>query len=136
MKRLFLIAPLLILLFASCEVYIEEPVIIHDDRDHFTGPYLVEEYDLSSNVYTEYNINIVKSGRYRNSVWIENFFGVGIDVLADVRGYDIFIPDQEVNGYRIDGSGYLENGELILNYRVYDQLNSHGHAHLYEAVAW
>lgn len=121
----------------SCEVIVvEEPVPVRDVRDHYLGFYDVEEYNKTDGTYSEYSFNIVKSANDPYTIFIRNFYGVGIEVVADVEGFDVFIPDQVVNGYHIAGSGFLDGNELILNFSMDDHLNSHSHVHYYEVVAW
>lgn len=138
MKRLLLLLPVLFLLLASCEVtVIEEPVpVVHDVRDHFLGYYDVEEYDVTSGSYTEYTFDVSKSLNDPYTIFIGNFYGVGIEVVAEVDGYDVYIPEQTVDGFHIEGDGYLEGNELILNYSVHDHLDSHSHVHYYEVSAF
>ncbi len=136
MKRLYLILPVFVLLM-SCEVIVvEEPVPVHDVRDHYLGIYDVEEYNKTDGTYSEYSFNIVKSTSDAYTIFIRNFYGVGIEVIAEVEGFDIFIPEQVVNGFHIAGDGFLDGNELILNFSLDDHLNSYSHVHYYEIVAW
>lgn len=136
MKRLLFILPVFVLMM-SCEVIVvEEPIPAHDVRDHYLGFYDVEEYNKTSGTYSEYSFNIVKSVNYPHTIFIRNFYGVGIEVVAEVEGFDLYIPEQEVNGYHIEGNGFLDDNELILNFSLHDHLNSHSHEHYYEVVAW
>lgn len=136
MKRLLFILPVFVLMM-SCEVIVvEEPIPAHDVRDHYLGFYDVEEYNKTNGTYSEYSFNIVKSVNYPHTIFIRNFYGVGIEVVADVEGFDLYIPEQEVNGYHIEGNGFLDGNELILNFSLHDHLNSHSHEHYYEVVAW
>lgn len=136
MKRLLLILPVFVLMM-SCEVIVvEEPVPVHDVRDHYLGFYNVEEYNKTDGTYSEYSFNIVKSANNPYTIFIRNFYGIGIEVIAEVEGYDIFIPEQVVNGYHIEGNGFLDGRELVLNFSMHDHLNSYSHVHYYEIVAW
>ncbi|MEP2772004.1 MAG: hypothetical protein ABJH05_07630 [Fulvivirga sp.] len=136
MKRLLLVFPVFVLM-ASCEVIVvEEPVPTHDMRNHYIGFYDVEEYDKTDGTYSEYSFNIVKSANYPYTIFIRNFYGVGLEVMAEIEGYDLYIPEQVVNGYHIEGNGFLDGNELVLNFSMHDHLNSHSHLHYYEVVAW
>lgn len=139
MKKLLLL-PLILLLMVSCDVVIVEepvPVVVHTDyRDAFIGFYEVEEYDQTSGAYAEYTFSIAKSGYDAFTIYIDNFYGVGISVIAEVDGNDVFIPEQEIEGFHIEGSGYLDGNELVLNYTVHDHLDGHHGAHAYEAIGW
>ncbi|MTI22311.1 hypothetical protein E1176_14865 [Fulvivirga sp. RKSG066] len=137
MKKLIPIAPFLFLILMSCEVtVVEEPIPLHDSRNFFVGYYDVEEYDKTSGSYSEYSFNIVKSARYPHTIFIRNFYGVGIEVVAEVSGYDIYIPEQDVDGFHIEGSGFIDGRELVLDYAVHDHLDSYSPTRYYEVVAW
>lgn len=138
MKQLLLL-PLLAIVFSACEItVIEDPnpvIIIDDNRDRFTGYFDAEEYSKTQHVYTYFTIRVVKSSRNNNVIFIRNFYGLGIEVLAEVNGNDIYIPEQDVEGYHIEGDGYLERGELILYYSVFDHLDPYAHTDICETVA-
>lgn len=139
MKQLLLL-PLLAIAFSACEItVVEDPVpviIVEDNRDRFLGYFDAEEYSKTARVYTYYTIRVVKSSRNNNVVFIRNFYGLDIEVLAEVHGNDIFIPEQDVEGYHIEGDGYLDRGELILYYSVFDHLDPHAHTDFCETVAF
>ena len=131
---------MILLVFSACEVVVvEEPVIVvTDPRSFFTGSYGVDEYSETFDVHSDYNIRILKSADYVESVIISNFYGIGLQVLADVdlNGIDLYIPSQDVNGYRISGDGYLEGNRLILNYSVRDRFSNHPVTDYCSTVAW
>ncbi|MEQ8475101.1 MAG: hypothetical protein RIB54_02605 [Fulvivirga sp.] len=138
MKQLLLL-PLLAIAFSACEITVVEdpvPVIINDSRDRFTGFFDAEEYSKTARIYTYYTIRVVKSSGNNNVVFIRNFYGLDIEVFAEVHGNDIFIPEQDVEGYHIEGDGYLDGGELILYYSVFDHLDPHAHTDFCETVAF
>lgn len=139
MKKLFLQSPFAFLLLVSCEVIVIEepvPVVVHDDRNHFVGFYSVEEYNVTRDSYAEYTFDIVKSSRFLDGVYIRNFYGTGIELFAEVIGNDIFIPDQEVDGFHIEGSGYINGRELILDYTIHDHYNPYSRVQYFETIAW
>ena len=115
---------------------VEEPVVVYDYRDDFVGNYRVEEYSETFNSYSEYSISVVRAGGYPNSVYIRNFYGLGLEIIVDIEGGRFFIPLQEVNGYRIEGSGRLVARELHLDYSVYDRHNHGSYTDFCSAVAW
>ncbi len=129
MKRLLLL-PLVVFLLSSCEItLVEEPapiIIVEDTRQLFTGYFEAEEYSFPTDSYAFYTIRILKSNRPDNIIFIRNFYGLGIEVLAEVHGNTLFIPEQDVEGYHIVGDGSIVQGELKLNYSVLDLLNPHG----------
>lgn len=140
MKKHLLIFSIILLALSACEVtVVEEPVVvITDPRSFFTGSYGVDEYSETFDVRSEYGITILRSADFPESVVITNFYGIGLDILADVdiNGIDIYIPTQIIDGYRISGSGYLEGNELILSYTVRDQFAHRPVTDHCSTVAW
>jgi hypothetical protein len=137
MKRIILLS-LFLMILSSCEITVLEepiPIIIEDARDYFTGYFDAEEYSRTSGVYTYYTIRVVKSSRNNNVVFIRNFYGLDIEVLAEVNGRDLYIPEQDVNDYHIEGQGSLYGRELVLNYSVHDHLDPHSNLDICETVA-
>ncbi|MDX1628870.1 MAG: hypothetical protein R3345_09235 [Fulvivirga sp.] len=134
MKRLLLILPMLTVAMFACNVYVEEPVpvIVHDDRDHVTGYYHVEEYNVTTGGYAEYDVSVAKSAHDLFTIYIDNFYGVGISVVAEVEGLNVYIPEQQVDGYHIAGDGYVDGNVLVLDYSVHDHLDAHSHVMYYE----
>lgn len=120
-KGLFILSVLV--LFASCDVvFIEVPF---DPRDNFTGRFNVEEYSETFDLLTEYNVRILKdSDPYGNAIYIRNFYGVDIEIYAEVFGDRLTIPRQVVEGYVIQGTGRMEFGDLALSYTVEDILDN------------
>lgn len=140
MKKHLLIFSMILLAFSSCEVIIvEEPIIVErDPRNFFIGTYGVDEYSETFNVHSDYTIRVFKSAEYAESVIIGNFYGIGLDIIADVdyNGVDIYIPSQDTDGYHISGNGYLEGNRLILNYSVRDHFSHHPVTDYCSTVAW
>ncbi|MCG8386477.1 MAG: hypothetical protein MJA30_13100 [Cytophagales bacterium] len=137
MKRILLISAMAMVTLQGCFVtLVEEPVVVYDYRDDFVGSYQVEEYSETFNSYSEYPIYVVKAGGYPNSLYIENFYGLGLDIMVDIEGSRLYIPLQEVNGYRIEGNGRRVAGELHLDYSVYDRHNPGRRRDFCSAVAW
>ena len=118
MKRLLL---LLItgLVLTSCEIYVEGEVI-YDSRDKFLGAYEVDEYSVTLDAYNVYDVHITKSYYDDGVIFINNFYGVNIEIFGTVNGSRVTIPLQEVNYYQIEGHGSIIGGELRLNYTVRD----------------
>lgn len=121
MKTRILLAIAIVGLLSSCEISIhsEEPIIV-DERNKFIGNYQIEEYSDTYDMITEYSISIVKSAYDPEIIFIRNFYGVDIEVLAEVRADYLFIPLQEVNGYEIEGEGWYDHHEITLDYTVRD----------------
>lgn len=137
MKRNLLFSLISLLALSSCEIIVhnEEPIFI-DVRDKFLGNYRVEEYSDTYNEIAEFSIQITKSAFDQDVVFLENFYGVNINVLAQVRGNRLVIPLQEVNGYEVEGEGRYYLGELDLDYVVTDITRYHIINDYCTAIAW
>jgi hypothetical protein len=119
MKQVF-IAALFITLMASCDVYYAEPR--YDHRDQVTGYYDVEDFSKTYDEYHYYGLSISKVGSYGSSeINLSNLYADGLDVYAYFNGNAIDIPFQTEDGYEIEGSGFISNGTLHLDYRVKDR---------------
>jgi hypothetical protein len=106
----------------------------YDPATRVTGTYWVEEYSHTFDEYTEYQIRIYQRG-YGNVV-ITNFYGVSIDVYAEVRGNTLYIPFQVRDGYEIEGRAAVIGGSLDFTYTVRDTYNSHWVRNVCDADAW
>lgn len=107
-------------------------------REKYEGVWTVFE-DGTVTKPAQYEIRI-KNGVGATDMTISNFYNrfPGNDVSVRVKGDSLFIPQQTVNGYVIEGSGYLnwerenfypEHGELIVHYTIKDpegKLNDFG----------
>lgn len=131
MKKLLVLIGLA-LLAASCDIDIVEPQ--YDPASRVTGRYWVEEYSRTFDMYTEFEIRVYQNG-YGNVV-ITNFYGVDIDVNAQVRGNTIYIPYQVRDGYEIEGSATFSYGELRFNYTVRDTYDGPFVRDVCTAEAW
>lgn len=123
---------LLLVVVASCNYDDVEPR--YDYRDKFVGYYDVEEFSETYNDITYYEMRISKS-RYRDEVYLHNFYASDLRVYARVNYDNIRIPFQVVDGYEIEGSGTLFHNELNLTYRVKD-LYDNAISDYCETVAW
>lgn len=132
MKKLYLL-PVLIFLFASCEVIIVEPV--YDYRNDIIGNWELEEYSETYNITTIFPISISKSLNDFDAIRIHNFYDVNITVRAYLDGNRIIIPLQVRNGYEIEGVGNIRASKITFSYSVYDQLNG-GITDYCDSVAW
>jgi len=101
----------------SCDVYYVEPVPAYDARDQFVGSYDIQEYSSTYNEYWEYGMSIYKSS---GSIVIDNFYNSGLKVYANVNGTHLYIPWQVVDGYELQGDGYVTGGKITINYKVRD----------------
>ena len=118
MKKLIPI--LAVILFFGCEVYIVEEPIRWDDRDEFVGAYSVEDYSQTTEQLYTYEIYITKSCCSSQEIYIDNFYGVDIEVVGEVYGNKVTIPRQLINDYEIEGTGKIVNSTLHLSYIVRD----------------
>ncbi|MEQ1585001.1 MAG: hypothetical protein ABL895_03925, partial [Cyclobacteriaceae bacterium] len=123
------------LVLSSCDILVVEPM--YDERDRVTGSYRIEEYSQTYNESIRFSIYIRKTGSGYNSreVMIENFYNAGVDVRAEISSGKIFIPQQFVNGYEIEGVGSLYLNEIQFNYRVRDTYTNRT-TDFCEATAW
>ena len=120
MKKLFLFTAILFL--GGCEIFIYEKSYVNN-RDTFVGNYEVDEYSQTTEQYYTYSMTIQKSCCNAREIKINNFYGVGISVIAIVNDSRITIPLQLVNGYEIDGTGKLTFNRLVMTYIVRDLNN-------------
>ena len=128
-KLLFILAAAL--LAASCDIDVEPR---YDPAVRVTGSYQVEEYSLTYDEYTSYDIRIYQNGY--NRVLISNFYGIDIDVNAEVRGNVLIIPFQVRDGYEIEGRATIDINELHFSYSVRDSYEHHGARNYCDAEAW
>lgn len=113
---------LMLVFFTSCTTYIVEPA--YDDRDRVIGYYDMEEYSSTYSGYTYYGVTISKATNSNNRILISNFYAADLLITAYLDGDRITIPEQTINGYRIEGSGSYHRDELHLIYKVKDRLNN------------
>jgi len=106
---------------SSCIIESVEPR--YDNRDRFVGFYQVEEYSSTFRQFANFPMEVRRSGS-RDEIRMINFYDSEISIYARVSGSSINIPFQIVDGYEIEGSGYLSGGELLLDYRVRDRYSN------------
>lgn len=123
------------LFLVSCDVYYvePEPVVVYDDRDAFVGSYDMSEYSSTYDEYCEYGVSIYKSS---GDVVIDNFYNSGLKVYANVSGTRIYIPWQTVNGYELQGEGYVNGRKLVINYKVRDSYTAGSAWDFCDATGW
>ncbi|HEY9177459.1 MAG TPA: calcium-binding EGF-like domain-containing protein [Flavipsychrobacter sp.] len=94
-------------------------------REKFKGVWTVFEDGTSTNP-AQYEVSFV-NGEGATDMSITNFYNrfPGNDVNIRVKGDSMFIPQQTVNGYVIEGWGYLkwedfypEHGEITVHYKI------------------
>ena len=135
-------APLFLLITVSisaCQIDIEDPapVIVHvDERDYFIGIFDVEEYSETFDAHNYYTIDIVKVAGQPGVVYLRNFYGAGVEVLAEVEGVHLYIPHQEANGFEIEGEGIIDGHRLDLFYTVHDHLAAYDFIDYCSSTAW
>ena len=137
MKRNIIIPIVLLVVFSSCEIIVlnEEPVFI-DLRDQYTGSYRIEEHSDTYGEISEYSISITKSRYDEDILIIHNFYGVNIDVIAQLRNGKVVIPLQVVNGYEVEGELWHLPSQLEFEYIVTDVTRFHLITDFCTAVAW
>src|SRR5678815_2260246 len=90
---LVLVVATLSLILSSCDIVVEPG---YDPAARVVGTYWVTEYSQTFDEYTEYEITITQRGY--NTVVISNFYGVNVNVNAEVRGSTLYIPYQVRKG--------------------------------------
>ncbi len=106
----------------SCDVYVVEPVV-RDHRSSIIGSYDFDEYSDTYDEYVYYRVEVYR-GYSGDQILLHNFYGIKDDVIAYFDGSNISIPFQVVNGFEIEGDGYLQYDKLILDYRVFDRYHA------------
>lgn len=123
------------LVLVSCDVYYVEPVVpVYDDRDQFVGTYDVSEYSATYDEHWEYGVSIYKRS---GEIVIDNFYNSGLRVYGNVNGNTVRIPWQNVDGYEIQGDGYITDGsKLVLSYKVRDTYTQGSAWDFCDATGW
>lgn len=123
------------LLMVSCDVYYvdPDPIVVYDDRDAFVGSYEVSEYSATYDEYWEYDVSIYKGG---GELVIDNFYNSGLRVYANVNGSNFTIPWQTIDGYEIQGDGYVRGTKLVFNYKVRDKYAQGSAWDFCDATGW
>jgi len=94
-------------------------------RDKYEGVWTVFENGTVTNP-AQYEITFV-NGVSATDMTISNFYNrfPGHDINVRVKGDTLFIPQQSVDGYVLEGMGYLkwdsfypDNGEIVVRYKV------------------
>ncbi len=121
MKRSIILLVFAGMLLTACDVYYLDTEQPYRSRDRITGRHHVDEYSETYNEFIEYSVYISPASN-AYEVYIDNFYGVGITVVASVSYSNITIPWQVVKGYEIEGSGTIHSSrEITFNYRVRDR---------------
>lgn len=115
MKNLYF---LLFIVLGSCQLIVYDDVSYYDNRDDIVGRYEIDEFSETTEHYYSYNIRIVKSCCDEDEVYIQNFYDVGLEVMAEYNGYKLDIPRQYIDDYEIEGTGRYDGSELTLSYVV------------------
>jgi hypothetical protein len=110
-----LVAALLLLsaFFTSCEKFET------DSRNQFAGRYQVEEYSQYSYTPSVYQVRIARVSVSEDEVRISNFYNVGIDVIGVVVGSRLYIPEQTIGNFTVEGQGALSGNTISLEYFVH-----------------
>jgi len=117
MKK-YLLGVLAIVLISSCEVLIVEEYP-YDARENFLGRFEAEEYSETFDEFTYYDVRILRDNDIGSPVvYLRNFYGLGLEVVAEVRGDRLTIPTQRIDGYVIQGTGRLDYEDIVFTYSV------------------
>ncbi|MFN5324861.1 MAG: hypothetical protein ACK5C5_08080 [Bacteroidota bacterium] len=102
-------------IFASCAEEESAPDIPGSDRDKYVGSWNCKE--IKKNDTLSFTISIEKLGEF-DSLRVKNFslLGFSSSVIWLVSGNSITIPNQVVDGFSFQGTGFFDDGELNLTY--------------------
>jgi hypothetical protein len=103
----------------------EEQTHSYNYRNEIVGRYDIDEYSDTYHEYTYYSVSI-SEGYGRREIYINNFYGQGLGVVAYVDGSQIEIPFQVVDGFEIEGIGLYRHNKIEFHYSVSDRYN-HGY---------
>lgn len=127
-----------VVLLASCDVYYVDPVVpapAYDPRDRFVGTFDVSEYSSTYDEYWEYGVSIYKSSR--GQIVIDNFYNSDLSVYATTgSGNTFYIPWQTVNGYELQGDGYVDGSKIVITYKVRDTYTQGAAWDFCDATGW
>lgn len=116
-----LVVALMLVIMAACEK--EDNPTVTDARDNFTGSWSCAENSTLNGAVPAFLVTIEKSSASSNEVIIKNFYGLGTNnsAIADVAGSNITIPQQNLAGNTIKGSGYIQGPTaMYMTYTVFD----------------
>ena len=102
---------------ASCEI-----IVVDSDYDQVNladGAYQVEEYSQTYNQNFHYSVWINQLGG-SSVLYIDNFYDQEITIKAEVIGRKLYIREQYVDGYEIEGSGTIWGSKIQLDYSIND----------------
>jgi len=116
MKALKLFTFLTLILISGCSLLNEENP--EDNIDQITGIYEVDEWSETLEAQTFFQLSVYRNSFRNGKIHIENFYNAGIEVFAEVNGYKIQIPLQQVGYYEVEGMGSFYDGELTMTYSV------------------
>lgn len=117
MKK-YLLGIIALVFISSCEVLIVEEYP-YDVRDNFIGRFEAEEYSETFDQFTFYDVRILRdSDRNSPVIYLRNFYGLDIEVFAEVYGDKLTIPTQRIDDFIIQGTGRLDYEDIVLTYSV------------------
>ena len=126
MKKLLYLFSAFILL-SACDYNVTE-FYPYDERDAFLGRYEAEEFRETFGLVSFFDVRILRDNEYNSPyIYIRNFYGIGGEVFAEVRGNHIEIPRQRIGDYIIQGTGRLEYRDVVLTYVVTNVFPGNGY---------
>jgi hypothetical protein len=132
MKKYYIfLLPAMGLMLFSCENKdIPDGAAINE----ITGYYDADEWSETLEAQSYFNIRIHVKNRRNMTVNIENFYNADITVYAELYGYKIRIPVQQVGFYEIEGIGSYYDNKLTLDYSVRDVTSNFGFTDVCNAI--
>lgn len=120
------VALVALLMVTSCEVA-DDLLGSGENLEKIEGTWSVEEeseyYKSTASSMSVYTVSISLDPSNTSGIIIDNFYGVGISVRANVSGRSIIIPNQNTDDdYTVYGSGTINSSynSITLDYEVDD----------------
>lgn len=119
-----------LLAFHSCEVA-DDLLGSVEDLEKLEGTWSVDEeseyYKSTASAMSVYTVSITVDPDNTSGVIIDNFYGVGISVRANVSGRSIIIPNQNTDDdYTVYGSGTINSSYSTISFDYVVDDNSGG----------
>lgn len=122
MKRVAILFVVSIVLFSACDIDNNPLPKLTDDRNKFEGTWICTDESIVFGTST-FSVNINKVGT-ADSIEIKNWYnlGIGTNTIALVADNSITIPNQNVSGFSIFGTGIFNTNddEFVISFSADD----------------